>query len=506
MTRGGRMISGAGVVRNEERSDRLTQFSDLGLAAPILDALAAKGYSEPTPIQADGISPILAGRDLLGIAATGTGKTAAFALPILHRLAQDRRPAPKRGCRALVLAPTRELAAQIATSFRGYGEKLGTRVAVVVGGVSMRPQVTALLRGVDVLVATPGRLIDHMEQKTVTLSGVETLVLDEADHMLDLGFIPAIRRLVKNLPSERQTLFFSATMPSEINRLADEFLSSPARVSVTPPATTAERVDQSVIFTTGSEKPQQLQQILRAHRGGQVLVFTRTKRGADKLVRNLGQVNIDAAAIHGNKSQGQRDRALGAFRSGKAPILIATDIAARGIDVSGISLVINYDLPNVPETYVHRIGRTARAGAGGRAIAFCTPEERSELRRIEATIRQKIPSGRKGAGEDEAAAEPVSAEPARPAKAEPAKAHARGEDQARNPRRRRRRRNANGKGPANPGPAQAQSGKAGQKPRRRTGNVAKDKGVKDTGEIAQVAFINPDRASGDVPLRRKRYA
>jgi len=376
----------------------LTEFSQLGLGAPILNALNAKGYKDPTPIQVRAIPHILAGRDLLGIAATGTGKTAAFALPMLQRLASATAKPAHGGCRALVLSPTRELAAQIAESFRAYGKNLGLRTALIVGGVSAHPQKAALSRGVDILVATPGRLLDHLAQGNARLDQAGILVLDEADHMLDLGFIPAIRKLIRALPKVRQNLFFSATMPPEIATLAGEILRNPERVAVTPSATPAERIDQHVMFVDPARKPGLLADTLRTT-DGRALIFTRTKRGADRVVRGLEGAGIGAAAIHGNKSQGQRERALAGFRTGRIPILVATDIAARGIDVEGINLVVNFDLPHVPETYVHRIGRTARAGAAGTAIAFCTPDERSLLRDIETLLRVRIPSRQIGAGE-----------------------------------------------------------------------------------------------------------
>lgn len=370
----------------------MTDFSNLGLVEPIRAALTAKGYTTPTPIQARAIPVVIGGRDLLGIAATGTGKTAAFALPILQRLAAASQRTKRNGCRALVLAPTRELAGQIGDSFRAYGANLGLTVAVIVGGVSIRPQTATLSRGVDVLVATPGRLIDHMDQGNLRLDGVEVLVLDEADHMLDLGFIPSVRRIVARIPRSRQSLFFSATMPPEIRKLADEMLRDPETVSVVPSATPAERIEQRVIHVERAGKGRLLADIVGGHEDGRVLVFTRTKRGADRVVRGLGQSTIDAAAIHGNKSQVQRERALAGFRAGRTPVLVATDIAARGIDVDGITLVVNFDLPEVPETYVHRIGRTARAGAAGNAVSFCDSEERKYLRAIESLIRQRIPA------------------------------------------------------------------------------------------------------------------
>jgi ATP-dependent RNA helicase RhlE len=370
-------------------------FQNLGLSQPVLQALAAKQYSNATPIQMQAIPTVLEGRDLLGIAQTGTGKTAAFMLPSIDRLATARRVPRPASCRMLVLAPTRELATQIAESASAYGRFSRLSVTTAFGGVPIGKQRRALERGVDVLVATPGRLIDLVEQRYLTLREVEILVLDEADQMLDLGFIHALKAIVKWLPEKRQTLFFSATMPKAIRELAGRFLSNPAEVRVAPAATTAERVDQFVSFVGQNEKQALLTIMLRvgfSERGNmdRVLVFTRTKHGADKVVKLLAANGIAAAAIHGNKSQPQREKALAAFRSGEVPILVATDIAARGIDVSGVSHVINFELPNVAEQYVHRIGRTARAGRAGVAIAYCADDERSYLRDIEKLTRQKL--------------------------------------------------------------------------------------------------------------------
>jgi ATP-dependent RNA helicase RhlE len=370
----------------------MTDFTSLGLAKPILRALADEGYDSPTPIQALAIPTVLSGRDLLGIAQTGTGKTAAFALPILHRLAADRRPAPRRGCRVLVLSPTRELASQIADSFRAYGRHLGLTVATVFGGVKHGPQVRALAGGVDVLVATPGRLLDHMQEKVAQLGAVEVFVLDEADQMLDLGFLPPIRRIVATLPKERQNLFFSATMPGEIGKLADELLKNPARASVTPQATPVSRIEQRVLFVESDRKRQLLAELFEDPKMGRALIFTRTKRGADRVGKYLEGVGIRADAIHGDKSQGQRERALAAFKAGHVRALVATDIAARGIDVDAVTHVVNFDLPNVPESYVHRIGRTARAGAGGVAISLVGNDERGLLKDIQRLIRIDLPS------------------------------------------------------------------------------------------------------------------
>ncbi|MFM1958852.1 MAG: hypothetical protein RL588_369 [Pseudomonadota bacterium] len=371
----------------------MTQFTDLGLDRGLLKALSDEGYSTPTPIQAQAIPPVLEGRDILGIAQTGTGKTAAFALPILHRLAADRRPAPRRGCRVLVLSPTRELATQIGESFKAYGRHLGVSVTVIFGGVKYGGQMRAMAPGVDVLVATPGRLIDHLGEKTITLQGVETFVLDEADQMLDMGFIVPIRRIVKYLPKARQNLFFSATMPTEIGQLAGELLNpNPVKVSVTPQATTVEKVRQKVIFGEQDRKRALLAELFENKDFRRVIVFTRTKRGADRVARALEQSGVEAAAIHGDKSQGQRERALAAFKAGEVRALVATDIAARGIDIDAVTHVVQYELPNVPESYVHRIGRTARAGADGTAVAFCADDERNLLKDIQKVTRQTIPN------------------------------------------------------------------------------------------------------------------
>ena len=370
-------------------------FETLGLSQPVLQALALKEYTQSTPIQAQAIPILLKGKDLLGIAQTGTGKTAAFMLPSIDRLTQsNKRPQP-RTCRMLVLAPTRELASQIAESAKAYSRFSHMSVATVFGGTSIGRNRQDLSRGVDILVATPGRLLDLIEQGYLDLRNVEILVLDEADQMLDLGFIHALKAIVKLLPSKRQTLFFSATMPKTIRELADRFLTAHEQVQVAPVASTAERVEQFVTFVNQPEKQALLTIMLRvgfSERGSmdRVLIFSRTKHGADRIVRQLGQTGIAANAIHGNKSQPQRERALAAFKAGEVPILVATDIAARGIDVSGVSHVVNFDLPNVAEQYVHRIGRTARAGAAGIAIAYCAEDERSYLRDIEKLTKQKI--------------------------------------------------------------------------------------------------------------------
>ncbi|AKQ42126.1 DEAD/DEAH box helicase [Aurantiacibacter atlanticus] len=363
------------------------QFKDLELSQPVLQALDMKGYNEPTPIQAQAIPAVLQGRDLLGIAQTGTGKTAAFMLPSIDNLRKADNQIPFKSCRMLVLAPTRELAGQIAESAKDYGALAGLKVHSIVGGTSVGKDRNKLHRGTDILVATPGRLLDLIDQKAFNLSGVEILVLDEADQMLDLGFIHALRRISELVPAERQTLFFSATMPKQIKELVGKYCNNPATVSVTPAATTAERIDQYLFMVQQDEKQALLELILSGRhevpgKFERVLIFTRTKHGADRLVKKLAQANIGANAIHGNKSQPQRVRALDEFKRAKTPVLIATDVAARGIDIPGVSHVINYELPNVPEQYVHRIGRTARAGADGIAIAFCAEDERAYLKDI----------------------------------------------------------------------------------------------------------------------------
>jgi ATP-dependent RNA helicase RhlE len=387
------------IARPSRRLERvpLTSFDEFGLAAPILRALAEEKYAVPTPIQAQTIPAALTGRDIIGIAQTGTGKTAAFALPILHRLANQPTRTGRKQCRVLVLSPTRELSSQILDSFKAYGRHLRIAdaplsTALAIGGVSMGRQVRALLHGVDALVATPGRLLDLVQSNALRLEGVEFLVLDEADRMLDMGFIHDIRKIVAKLPKSRQTLFFSATMPKAIAELAQQMLRDPAEVAVTPVASTAERITQRIIHLERAAKTSTLADLLRREPIDRALVFTRTKHGADKVVRLLAKSGITAQAIHGNKSQNQRERVLTAFRDGELRVLIATDIAARGIDVDGISHVVNFDLPNVPETYVHRIGRTARAGAEGVAISLCDAEEVPFLRDIERLIRITIPA------------------------------------------------------------------------------------------------------------------
>ena len=364
-------------------------FSDLDLHPALQSAVDKRGYTHPTPIQAQAIPHILQGRDILGVAQTGTGKTAAFALPILHRLTHANRPSARRP-RVLVLTPTRELAIQIDESFATYGGGLPSTHSVIFGGVGQRPQVQAMSQGRDILVATPGRLLDLMNQGHIKLDEVGIFVLDEADRMLDMGFIHDVRRVLKELPEQRQTLLFSATMPSVITELSQRILHDPVRVEVTPESTTVEKIEQRVLLVEKSDKTRLLTSVLKDPKVERALVFTRTKHGANRVVQKLEKSAIAAEAIHGNKSQSARQRALKNFKDGRIRVLVATDIAARGIDVEGISHVINYDLPNIPESYVHRIGRTARAGAAGIAISFCAVDERPYLRDIERLIRQQL--------------------------------------------------------------------------------------------------------------------
>ncbi len=393
-------------MRRAEQSDRcrstgrdkkefidVISFEHLALVEPIRRALKDEGYAVPTPIQAQAIPQLLAGRDLLGIAQTGTGKTAAFALPILQRLAASRGQAglQRKTARCLVLTPTRELALQIGDSFRAYGRHLGLRSLVIFGGVGQNPQVAGMARGVDILTATPGRLLDLIGQGHLRLDAIETVVLDEADRMLDMGFIHDVKKIVALLPKQRQTLLFSATMPTAIARLAAGILRDPVRVEVTPPSTTVELIEQRVAFVERAGKREMLCAMLRDAALARVLVFTRTRHTANRVAEQLTRAGFSAEAIHGNKSQGARQRALEGFRAGQVRVLVATDIAARGIDVDGITHVVNYELPNVPDTYVHRIGRTARAGAAGAAISLCDGEERAYLKDIERTIGRKVP-------------------------------------------------------------------------------------------------------------------
>ena len=368
----------------------MTTFSGLNLAQPILRAITDGGYTTPTPIQEKSIPALLQGRDLLGVAQTGTGKTAAFALPLLHRLSETPRKAQSRKPLALILAPTRELASQINDSLRIYGRHVHLRSCVIFGGTSARPQIQALNRGVHIAVATPGRLLDLMNQGHLRLDAIEVFILDEADRMLDMGFIHDVKKIIAAVPNKRQTLLFSATMPNSVQGLADGLLRDPVRVEITPSATTVEKIDQRVLFVPKDKKRALLGELMNNQDIKRVLIFTRTKHGADRVARHLHQCGVQSDAIHGNKAQNARQRALKSFRSGHIRALVATDIAARGIDVDGVTHVINFDLPNDPESYVHRIGRTARAGATGMAISFCDHDERAYLRDIEKTIRQGV--------------------------------------------------------------------------------------------------------------------
>jgi ATP-dependent RNA helicase RhlE len=364
-------------------------FKKLEIIEPILRAVSAEGYTIPTPIQQQAIPIVLQRKDLLGCAQTGTGKTAAFAIPILQILHEQKPMAP--GIKVLILTPTRELAIQIDESFAAYGKYTGIRHTVIFGGVSQLNQTNALRRGVDVLVATPGRLLDLMQQGFVRLDKLQIFVLDEADRMLDMGFIHDVKRIIAKLPAKRQTLFFSATMPPEIQKLANVLLTHPAKVEVTPPASTVDKIEQSLYHVSKMDKQDLLLHLLKEKDIANALVFTRTKHGADKVVKILYRHNIRAAAIHGNKSQNARQNALSDFKNGKLRVLVATDIAARGIDIDELSHVINFELPNIPETYVHRIGRTGRAGNTGIAISFCSAEERTELKDIQKLINKTIP-------------------------------------------------------------------------------------------------------------------
>ncbi len=367
-------------------------FKELHLIAPILKALETEGYTEPTPIQAEAIPHVLRGKDLLGCAQTGTGKTAAFAIPILQNLMlQQKEDAYNHNIKALILTPTRELAIQIDESFDAYGKHTGLRHAVIFGGVSQFQQTTELRRGVDILIATPGRLLDLIAQKFINLKSIRMFVLDEADRMLDMGFIHDVRKIIALLPEKRQTLFFSATMPPEITRLSSSILTNPIRVEVAAVSSTAENVEQHIYLVEKNDKRQLLIHLLKDNKIHNALVFTRTKYGADKIAKELHRANIKADAIHGNKTQSARQRALTNFKEGKIRVLVATDIAARGIDVDELSHVINFELPNIPETYVHRIGRTGRAGNSGSALSFCDMEERAYLRDIHKLIDKTIP-------------------------------------------------------------------------------------------------------------------
>ena len=366
-------------------------FEDLKLEDPILKAIEKQGYTNPTPIQEQAIPILLNGHDLLGVAQTGTGKTAAFGIPILNHLLKENNTSGKRKIKALVVTPTRELAIQIAESFRAYGQFTNLRNTVIFGGVKQSKQVASLQQGVDILVATPGRLLDLMNQGYISFSNLKYVVLDEADQMLDMGFIHDVKKIIAKLPPKRQSLFFSATMPKSIVDLSQKMLGDFKRVTIKPQQATAEKVEQGVYFVSKNNKPKLLIHLLEGRSSDSVLVFSRTKHGANKIVKVLDKANIKSAAIHGNKSQLQRQKALGAFKDGSLKVLIATDIAARGIDVDDLALVINYDLPNVSETYVHRIGRTGRASASGIALSFCMGDERPYLKDIENLIKQQVP-------------------------------------------------------------------------------------------------------------------
>jgi ATP-dependent RNA helicase RhlE len=368
-----------------------TTFDRLGIIQPILTALQTEGYTHPTPIQEQAIPHLNQGRDLLGCAQTGTGKTAAFAIPILQRLDAKGVQQGRRPISCLILTPTRELAIQIGESFAAYGSNLKLRHAVIFGGVGQKPQTDALHKGIDILVATPGRLLDLMGQGFVDLKNLEIFVLDEADRMLDMGFIHDVKKIIAKLPQKRQTLFFSATMPAEIAKLANSILTDPVKVEVTPANSTVDAIDQKIFMVDRTDKNKLLVHLLADPKMKEALVFTRTKHGANKVAKVLLQSGITAEAIHGNKSQTARQAALKNFKEGKTRVLVATDIAARGIDIDGLSHVINFDLPNVPETYVHRIGRTGRAGASGRALSFCDHEEREYLRDIQRLIKREVP-------------------------------------------------------------------------------------------------------------------
>jgi ATP-dependent RNA helicase RhlE len=492
----------------------LTSFQSFGLAEPITRALTEENYVTPTPIQAQTVPLVLDHRDVIGIAQTGTGKTAAFALPILHHLFTKRVPLERKSCRVLVLSPTRELSGQILDSFKAYGRHLNIAATLAIGGVPMGKQVRSLMDGVDVLVATPGRLLDLVHSNALRLNKVEFLVLDEADRMLDMGFIHDIRKIVSKLPAQRQTLFFSATMPQAIAELAGAMLRDPVKVAVTPVAATADLVEQRIVHVDRGAKAAVLADLLRNEKLDRALIFTRTKHGADKLVRGLAKAGITTEAIHGNKSQNQRERVLLAFRKGQVRILIATDIAARGIDVDGISHVVNYDLPNIPESYVHRIGRTARAGATGIAISLCDADEMPFLRSIEKLIRLTIPSTdlRQNPGR---AASPAATE---------GRSDGPGRDQHRRGRRNGGFGNSNREPSGNqpsrhqpsrqpqanrgrPNPGHANAGHANQADSNR-GNANRGNSNQPAGDLARVAFLHrgpqprpnqPERRTADRP-------
>ncbi|MEQ6248210.1 DEAD/DEAH box helicase [Sulfitobacter sp. HNIBRBA3233] len=374
----------------------MSDFDMMDLPATLVKRLELMGMTEPTPIQKQAIPHGLNGRDVMGLAQTGTGKTAAFGIPLIAQMLElEGRPAPK-SVRGLVLAPTRELATQISENLRDFAQNTPLKVAMVVGGQNINTQIKRLAPGVDLLVATPGRLLDLLDRRAVRLDAASFLVLDEADQMLDMGFIHDLRKISKLIPAERQTMLFSATMPKLMNEIAESYLNKPIRIEVSPPGKAADKVTQEVHFIAKAEKKELLKELLAKHPGERALVFGRTKHGCEKLMKDLVKAGFDAASIHGNKSQGQRDRAIEAFKSGKITVLVATDVAARGLDIPDVKFVYNYELPNVPDNYVHRIGRTARAGKDGAAIAFCAPDEMGELKDIQKTMKTSIPvaSGR----------------------------------------------------------------------------------------------------------------
>ncbi|WP_039966553.1 DEAD/DEAH box helicase [Roseobacter sp. MED193] len=370
----------------------MTEFSTMGLPDQVLARLADMGLKDPTPIQARAIPHALNGEDVLGLAQTGTGKTAAFGVPLISRMLDYGRKPAAHTVRGLVLAPTRELANQIAATLKALTEGTPMKIGLVVGGVSINPQIQRISRGTDILVATPGRLLDILDRNALDLGSCDFLVLDEADQMLDLGFIHALRKISSLLPEERQTMLFSATMPKQMNEIANSYLNRPVRIEVTPPGKPAAKVTQSVHFIAKAEKLSLLKELLTEHKDERTLVFGRTKHGMEKLMKVLEKSGFAAAAIHGNKSQGQRERALAAFKSGQIKVLVATDVAARGLDIPDVKYVYNYELPNVPDAYVHRIGRTARAGKDGQAVAFCSPDEMEELKAIQKVMKITIPT------------------------------------------------------------------------------------------------------------------
>lgn len=432
----------------------MSQFQQLGLSPALTDELARAGFDQPTPIQEKAIPLALEGHDILGLAQTGTGKTMAFGLPMIDLIKGNSEKRAAKSAKALILAPTRELVNQIAENLLPMVRSLSLRITKVVGGQSINRQVMALAKGTDVLVATPGRLIDLLDRGDVTLSSTRFLVLDEADQMLDMGFIHDLKKIAPRLATPRQTMLFSATMPKQLEELSRSYLSNPKRVQVAPPGKTADKIKQSVLFLDKPQKQKKLREILSDDLGGLSLVFARTKRGAERLSKDLIADGYNAASIHGNKSQGQRDRAIKAFREGTVTVLVATDVAARGIDIPGVARVINYELPNVAESYVHRIGRTARAGREGEAISFCSPDERSLLKDIEKLIKREF-EGKPAEGKSE-----------RPA---PAKSD-RGDGKSKPPRRSRRRRS---KGPKNDAPKSANNGTRGN---QRSGQNRVNKG------------------------------